>query len=575
MAVAEPHRRARRRRPMTALAFATLGEIFAPLEELLATGGDTRLRLDPATRLNGYGCRPYPRPEAITFASSTATSISERAYARAEAERGELIRAGLRHGLDRAIDERLERLRHELRGILGLAGDTEIVFSPSGTDSTLHAVYIARAALGAPMVSIVVAADETGSGVAAASCGRHFSTETAHGVAVIKGDPILGLGEDLTSVALPRHDADGRTLSHDQMDAAVSSAVSRVVMAGNRVLLHVMDHSKLGARCPSRRCLRDLRGRWGAAVQVVVDACQMRLGRRRLAWHLAQGHLVLVTGSKFFTGPPFCGALLVPASLSAPMSVLAMVPEGLCDYSGRSDWPLAWRGVRAKLRERINLGQLLRWVAALEEMRAYFAVPDSFRMLAFAQFAASVTDLIAGRENLALLPDDARSERGCGDEQDDGEMAARTIFPFVMRQGGRLLSPAEAHRVYRALNDDVSALLPSSASPGERQLAATLCHIGQPVAIDGPDGATAALRISAGARIASESWGDAGEDAALSNLRRELEQVRRICDKIDLLLRHLAALDGSLARPTAVALPAGPGARRSRQPVCALQAKSM
>ena len=54
--------------------------VFAPLDQVLTAGGDARLHLDPATLLNGYGCRPFPRPEAYTFASSTATSISDRGY---------------------------------------------------------------------------------------------------------------------------------------------------------------------------------------------------------------------------------------------------------------------------------------------------------------------------------------------------------------------------------------------------------------------------------------------------------------------------------------------------------------
>jgi hypothetical protein len=529
---------------MMALSFAQLGEIFAPLDELLASGGDTRLRLDPATRLNFYGCRPYPRPEAITFASSTATSISERAWRRAEAERRALVRASLGQGLDAAIDDRLERLRGELRDALGLAADTDIVWSPSGTDATLHAVYVARAALGTPMVSIVVAADETGSGVAYASCGKHFNTSTARGAAVEKGDPIYGLADGMASVAVPRRAADGSVRSPAQMDEAVTAAVARAVMAGSRVLLHAMDYSKLGGRCPSLDCLRLIRQRWGAAVQIVIDACQMRLGHRRLAWHLGQGHLVLITGSKFFTGPPFCGALLVPASLSAAMVGAAAVPGGLSDYTSLGDWPVAWQGVRATLRERGNLGQLLRWTAALEEMRAYFAVPEAFRTLAFASFAAIVPELIAGHPALALLPEGERSRPGSADELDDGEMAARTIFPFTLSCGDRLLSPAEAQRVYRALNEDVAAILPPATSLAERQLAARLCHIGQPVEIPRPGGqSTAALRLSAGARVVSENWSEAGEDAAIGNLHREFAQIRTILDKVDLLLRHLKALE--------------------------------
>ena len=42
----------------------------------------------------------------------------------------------------------------------------------------------------------------------------------------------------------------------------------------------------------------------------------MRLGRTRLQKYLDRGYLVLVTGSKFFTGPPFSGALLVPSALA-------------------------------------------------------------------------------------------------------------------------------------------------------------------------------------------------------------------------------------------------------------------
>ena len=37
--------------------------------------------------LNVYGCRPFPRPEAHTFASSTATSISNFAFGKAETAR--------------------------------------------------------------------------------------------------------------------------------------------------------------------------------------------------------------------------------------------------------------------------------------------------------------------------------------------------------------------------------------------------------------------------------------------------------------------------------------------------------
>jgi len=38
------------------------------------SGGDLRLNIDEIHLLNKYGCRPFPRPDAFTFASSTASS---------------------------------------------------------------------------------------------------------------------------------------------------------------------------------------------------------------------------------------------------------------------------------------------------------------------------------------------------------------------------------------------------------------------------------------------------------------------------------------------------------------------
>jgi len=314
-------------------------------------------------------------------------------------------------------------------------------------------------------------------------------------------------------------------------DEAVMRAVADAVAGGARVLLHVMDHSKLGARSPGPDTLAAIERRFGAGVQVVIDACQMRLSRGRIAAHLARGHLVLITGSKFFTGPPFSGAVLVPAALSTRMAAVPAAPPGLADYSSRSDWPRAWTGIRASLAERANLGQLLRWLAAAREMRDYFAVPFAYRRDALAAFAERVPALLtaAGMEPFVdLVPPDAA----------DDEMMVRTIFPFRLKRGGAWLTPAECTVLYRALNQDASPLL-RGLHPDEEALARQLCHIGQPVAL--ADG-SAALRISAGARVVSETWSRRNEAASFAALEREFEQVRTILAKTALLLPQLDRL---------------------------------
>ncbi len=524
------------------LANIEVQEPSSPLDYLLTSGGDLRLRVDPVRMLNGYGCQPWPRPEAFTFASSTATSISDRAFLAAEEVRRQLVGSSRKGRLENACDHHAERLREQIRKFLNLGNSgTEIIFSPSGTDSQIHALYIAQTVLDGPFVTIIVGAEETGSGTAHAMIGCHFSSDTARGSQVIKGMRIPGFAEPSIKIEIQLRDKNGSLRSNDAVNQEVLSTVAQEVASRKRVILHVMDTSKLGSRCPSPECLRQIRSTWGQSVQVVVDACQMRLSRQRLQYYLAQNFLVFITGSKFLTGPPLSGALLVPAATSALMKQRHKVPEGLEFYTNQTDWPIDWHGIRSKLPTHPNVGQLLRWVAAVEELRAYFSVPAFYRFMALREFSRVVPNMIAKRPNLQMVPS---FEKPVADGIDDEEMSARTIFPFFIKNRGQSLSVEACSRLYRALNIDVSNLLPRSASPYQRQLALRLCHIGQPVAVLNPSqGFAGTLRISAGARVVSETWHPAETNASLQGLTQEFAQVSTILDKIDLLVENIDALE--------------------------------
>jgi hypothetical protein len=128
---------------------SAMAELFAPLDRLLSGGGDPRLTVNPASGLNEYGCQPFPCPDTLCFSSSTATSISQRAYDRAQNAREALMRSAITVGIEAAFDTRVEAMRDELRAFLGLSRmQADIVFSPSGTDSQLQALFLTRALLG-------------------------------------------------------------------------------------------------------------------------------------------------------------------------------------------------------------------------------------------------------------------------------------------------------------------------------------------------------------------------------------------------------------------------------------------
>ncbi len=490
-----------------------------PLHFLLTGGGDARLLLDRATGANVYGCRAVPREQALAFSSSTATSISHRSYRRANHARDELMRQSIATKPDEAFDAQIERMRNKLAACLDL-GETDIVFSPSGTDSQLHALLLAGHLMGGSIASVVVGADQTGSGTAHTARARHFSHCTAQGKTVTKGESIANTSQEFASIPVSLFAEDGAPRSERGIDNAVIAAVDEQIALGRKVILQTMDSSKLGWRAPTDACLREIRARWPHDVQIVVDACQMRIGRPRLREYLERGYIVLLTGSKFFTGPAFSGASLWPHSLSARIAAADTAPDGLADYATSFDLPPRWHRMRDALPPVPNYGQWLRWEAALEEMRAYYALSQTYRSTALKHLGDAVSCAIAASPVLELLP---AQSHGDGFDED----LPATIFAFFVKRDGVRLELDAMTRIYRALNRDLA--LPDGTA--ERELAATLCHIGQPVAL----AAGTILRIAVGARLVTDAWSP-DDETTDANLRAIAEQAATVVKKIELIL---------------------------------------
>jgi hypothetical protein len=506
-----------------------LVEMARPLDELLASGGDRRLVLNARDGRNAYGCTPFPRSAMLDFGSSTASSISELAYGRARAAQAQLWSRAVLNGIEDALDDQVEAARCALRMHLGVP-DAEIVFSPSGTDAQLQTLFLVKALLGGPLATIIVGADQTGSGTAYTARGYHFSDCTSQGTEVEKATPVTGLSEQVRTLGIPFCDQAGHRRSDKEMDSAVYGAVANAIGQGEKVLLQVMDASKLGWRGPSAASLDAITAAWPGQICIVVDACQMRLGRSQLSEYLGRGYFVLVTGSKFFTGPAFSGAMLVPGTQAAAIDQVIAAPEGLHNYTTRHDWPRRWSRLRETLPCKPNYGQWLRWEATLEEMRGYFAVPAAVRHDLLEAFAAQVPQLIGASANLQLLTEHC----GAPVPELSDEMRHRTIFSFVPQKNGEALSLERCTSLYRALGRDISSLLPNDAHEIMRRIAARVCQIGQPVALRHRPGA--ALRICASARIVRDCWARAATPPEA--LAPVLADVAAVVEKIDWLIAN-------------------------------------
>jgi hypothetical protein len=475
-----------------------LASLAAPVEFLLTSGCDSRSRFDPQTGQIAYRSRPFPANELYCFASSTAATISNRAFAGCERVRQKLIRDAAEKSLALALPAFVERLRNRLVELLGLdRNQIDLIFCPSGTDAELFVLHMARHILGSPVLNILTAADETGRGAALAAQGRHFASESVYRDPLKTGAAISGLADDVDFLPVALRDERGAVRS---ADAEIDTAIETALRSGRNVLLHVMDSSKCGNRCPDLSLPSRITRKYAGRVQIVVDACQLRVSRTRLKWYLDQNHIVEVTGSKFFGAPPFCGAILFRKELIASSPQLGF-PSEFANYSSREDWPPHWQRVRSLLPPgRTNVGLMFRWQAAIEVMSDYFSVPMSVRKVALRKFETEVSRIIekSGFLELVSLTGGAANV----DPAIDCEMSHRSILAFFILHHGRPLSPRECEVVFAALDRDIGSSLPENASRQMRRLAAQRCHIGQPVrAYHGGGTESAVLRISAGASM--------------------------------------------------------------------------
>ena len=464
--------------------------MFQTAARALTEGGDARIRLGGAGA-NAYGCPPRPDPGLVALGSSTASVVSEAAFESAAAL---CVRLAARPDGYAAEVARLRRTLLQLSGAEAVPG-TDLVLAASGTDLHLFATQLVARDAGQPVQAVMADAAETGSGVPAALAARHFASGTCQGREVLRGAP-LSDRQSCDPIAVALREADGSLRSTDAVDADFAAGVEQVLRAGRRCLLVLTDLSKTGLLAPTPACVARLRKRHGERLEVLVDACQFRLAPATLADYLAQDWMVAITGSKFVTGPAFCGALLLPPAMARrswhrPLTALQL-------YTARSDWPDHWPAAEA-LDDRPNHGLLLRWQAALVELQCFRAVPEALADRFLQHWADAVAERLRSDATFALVPvrslEGVRGGRWSGGRWD----RQQTIFPFTVHRrtaaGGRVpLTPEQTSALHRALAQ-------ADTSQPDDALTSVRFQLGQPVACGVRDGQPlSALRLCASAR---------------------------------------------------------------------------
>jgi len=414
-------------------------------EQLLVESGDERIALDPLRGVNRYGCKPRPDPGLLDFASATASVISKDAFQAADHLRRRLEN-DLRHFSPETVYTiELSNIRKELLALceLGDLPKPDVIFAASGTDLHRISAQLSQAVSAQPILAIMVDERETGSGVYAAIAGTH---------------PVI----EVATVAL-RH-ADGTPRTTQEIDTEFTDLAHRAYAAGRHVLLIQADISKTGMIAPSYECTATLQETLGSQLDVLIDACQFRMSPSTLRACLARGYTVALTGSKFVGGPSFSGALLIPAQTSARYRQRPFLGRLASDATA-TDWPNGWP-MQGAQDVPSKFGLLLRWKAALFELRSFRALPDGDIARFLQIFAKSIQERITN--DRAFLPVPVTKLDRSALHAQSGWDEIQTIFPFQLCQlnpaGRRALDAHEMRNVYLHL-----------------PTAVVRCQLGQPV----------------------------------------------------------------------------------------------
>ena len=315
-------------------------------------------------------------------------------------------------------------------------------------------------------------------------------------------------------------------------DAAVLDAVETAIARGARVLLQIMDpRSSAGAR-RAQACLDEIARRWP----------RQGPGRRRClpdaAWPPPAALPISIAATwcwsparSFSAGPPSaarCWCLRRSRTRSTRRGDRAGL-LGLCQPQRLAEG--AGPALRSRFASRPNFGQWLRWEAALEEIGAYYRVPDAFRAKALREFRAGIESLIAAVAVASAWSQPRRTPaptmRSC---------AQPTIFPFTLQRGGRRACPPmiAACCIARWRGSSAAAICGSAADRDDR---------GAPLP-DRPAGRARArgasrprrLRLCVGARLVTEAWSPDAARRAAQSAARARSRRRRSIAKIELLL---------------------------------------
>lgn len=390
--------------------------------EKIAQGGDERIRiLDNG--LNKYYIHPADYKGVFNRGSCTCNPLTAETYQLAE----KTLQRFQQEGFSAVRKQQEEELKDLIN--FGQEDRFEIFFAPSGSDLCYYPLLFSKLIdPQRPVHNILTCPEELGSGSLTASTGQYFFGINQFGEEVDKGAPI---GEEYpVSVAtFPARDTNGNIIDHRRsLLKEINDKQKDYTVIGNLVIgskSGIYDNINIIPDAPGDML-------W------VIDMCQFRAARSLVHELIDLNAMVMITGSKFYQAPPFCGALLVPKDITARFNYYRREDiEPFTNIFSKYDIPECLSELRNHFREYENEGLVLRWESAIHEIKAM----SSYKTYTVLSGISKWNDFVVNQlqqypAHFELMPDQ--------------DLTNKTIISFRMKNAeGQYLDDTALREVYK------------------------------------------------------------------------------------------------------------------------------
>jgi len=399
------------------------------LEHYLTKGCDERIYLNEQG-LTKYWINPVNYKGRINRGSCTCGSLNE--------DNLQLMYDMLDSGLeeDTIYEKTLSQQTAKIKKLLNFPGEDkfEVFYGPSGTDLVYFPILFANILYpNRPILNLLSCPEELGSGTLYAVRGEYHANHNQFEDKVSKGQKICP-SFNIKVLYLDARSINGKIIDHEDY---IHDQIKRHQY--HSIIGSLVYGSKSGIQDNLNMIDKFDRGDiiWN------VDLCQFRHDLPTIHKILDKQGCVMITGSKFYQAPPFCGALLVSKEFMAKIKegnfeIFSKFNEVFSAYDVPED-------IRAKtgLTKRKNIGTRLRWACFINEREKFAAIEDEDINEIEERWGRFINAQLKKYPEFELMPDQ--------------EETNASIISFRVKKDGEYLNHKELKEFYhQVVCDDYS-----------------------------------------------------------------------------------------------------------------------